>query len=224
MPVHLDQRLLTVARLVRQGAYLADIGTDHGYLPVYLVQTGRISRAIAADINENPLKQAVSAISAHGLDRQIKTVLSDGLKQVDDHVEDIVIAGMGGELIGSIISAVEWLKNPDKRLILQPMTQDVYLREYLAKHGFRVEDEDVAEDNRHLYVVFSVVFAGKQQCLSPEERYAGKSIYKMDTLSKKYLQKKIGRLEKISAGLIKSGDTCKASEFRELSEKLKRYL
>ena len=87
-----------------------------------------------------------------------------------------------------------------------------------------MEDEDVAEDNRHLYVVFSVVFAGKQQCLSPEERYAGKSIYKMDTLSKKYLQKKIGRLEKISAGLIKSGDTCKASEFRELSEKLKRYL
>ena len=138
MPVHLDQRLLTVARLVRQGAYLADIGTDHGYLPVYLVQTGRISRAIAADINENPLKQAVSAISAHGLDRQIKTVLSDGLKQVDDHVEDIVIAGMGGELIGSIISAVEWLKNPDKRLILQPMTQDVYLREYLAKHNTQI--------------------------------------------------------------------------------------
>ena len=112
MPVHLDQRLLTVARLVRQGAYLADIGTDHGYLPVYLVQTGRISRAIAADINENPLKQAVSAISAHGLDRQIKTVLSDGLKQVDDHVEDIVIAGMGGELIGSITVSYTHLTLP----------------------------------------------------------------------------------------------------------------
>ena len=224
MPVHLDQRLLAIARLVRQDAYLADIGTDHGYLPVYLAQTGRISRAVAADINEKPLKQAVAAISAHGLDKKIATVLSDGLKQVDNRVEDIVIAGMGGELISSIISAAEWLKNPDKRLILQPMTQDVYLREYLAKQGFCIKEEDIAEDNRHLYVIFSVVFAGEQQCLSPEERYAGKSIYKTDALSKKYLQKKIDRLEKISAGLIKSGDTCKASEFRQLSEKLKRYL
>ncbi|MDD6235753.1 MAG: class I SAM-dependent methyltransferase [Clostridiales bacterium] len=224
MPVHLDQRLLTVAGLVREGAYLADIGTDHGYLPVYLVQTGRISRAVAADINEKPLQQAASAVAAYGLEQQITTVLSDGLKQVDDRVEDIVIAGMGGELIGSIISGAKWLKNAEKRLILQPMTQDVYLREYLAEQGFVIEDERIAEDHRHLYVVFSVSFAGTRQILSPEEQYVGKSIYKTDPLSRKYLQKKLNRLEKISAGLEKSGKQSEAAEHRQLAEQLKTYL
>ena len=224
MPIHLDRRLLTVAQLVRQDTYLADIGTDHGYLPIYLVQSGRISRAIAADINEKPLQQAVAAVAANGLERQIKTVLSDGLRQVEEQVEDIVMAGMGGELIGSIISAAEWLKNPNKHLILQPMTQDVYLREYLAEQGFGVTDEVVAEDNRHLYVVFSVRYTGQIRNLSFAEKYVGKSIAKTDTLSKKYLQKKIDRLNKIADGLLRSGDESQAAEQRRLSELLKQYL
>lgn len=211
-PIKLDSRLSTIADKVRPQAYFADIGTDHGYLPVYLAQTGRISRAVAADINEKPLKQARQTIVRYGLENLISACLSDGLTAIDPEVEDIAIAGMGGELIAQILSAVEWVRTPQKRLLLQPMTQDAHLRRYLAQEGFAVLDETAAEDGRHLYIIFEAQYTGKPAVLSELEAYAGKCLYKRDVLSRKYIERKYRRLCKIADGLRKAGDLSLAAQ------------
>ena len=121
--IKLNERLMTAVQFVREGSRLADVGTDHGYLPIFLILEGRIPFAIAADINRGPLDKADENIHKYALDGKIKTVLCDGLRSIDkDEVDDVAIFGMGGELIVKILDEAPWLKDAAKRLILQPMT------------------------------------------------------------------------------------------------------
>ena len=127
-----DKRLLCVASLVREGARLADIGTDHAYLPVYLMQQGHIREAIAADIGEGPAASARLHIAQAGLSHGINVRVCDGLCGISpEEADDIVIAGMGGETIIHIVSNAPWVKDEHKRLVLQPMTKTVELRAWL---------------------------------------------------------------------------------------------
>lgn len=219
-PIQLDHRLSAIAQKVRPQAYFADIGTDHGYLPVYLVQSGRISRAVAADINPKPLEQAKQTISRYGLEEQITACLSDGLIAVDPEAEDIAVAGMGGELIAQILSGVAWIKSPDKRLLLQPMTQDPYLRQYLAQEGFSILDEIAAQDGRHLYIIFEVQYTGNAAMLSELDAYTGKCLYKRDVLSQNYIERKYRRLCKIAEGLKKAGNLPLAAQNEALARQI----
>lgn len=223
-PILLTNRLRTIAEMVRQDAYFADIGTDHGYLPIYLVQTGRVSRGIAADVNPKPLQQAVQAIQKYGLGELITPLLSDGLQEVDPAVEDIAIAGMGGELIASILSASAWIQSSEKRLLLQPMTQEDFLRHYLAKNGFCVTEERVAEEGRHLYVILKAQYDGQKRTLTEAEALVGIAGKKVDSLSRKYLQKKLDKFEKIATGLRKAGDFSGAEQKETLIKELMAYL
>ena len=119
----LDNRLKLCADFVRSGAKLADIGTDHAYLPVWLCRIGRCPFAVAADINPEPLKRGQSTIIESGMSDRIETRLSDGLKEIKcDEADDIVIAGMGGELIAKILSECSFATDNSKHFILQPMT------------------------------------------------------------------------------------------------------
>ena len=119
----LGNRLALCASMVREGTKLADIGTDHAYLPIWLARKGRISSAIAADVKPLPLRSAEQNIRRYHVEEQITTRLSDGLRALSpDEADDIVLAGMGGELIIRLIGEAPWLKAGDKRLILQPMT------------------------------------------------------------------------------------------------------
>ena len=121
--INLDKRLLCVASFVRCGSRAADIGTDHAYIPVYLLQNGISPSAIAADLREMPLKNAGKTIAQFSLTDKIQTVLSDGLEKIDkDSCDDIIIAGMGGLLISEILSSVCWVFDKKYRLILQPMS------------------------------------------------------------------------------------------------------
>ena len=116
---NLDARLLSVAKFVREGAYACDIGTDHAYLPVYLVLIGRAVRALASDINKGPVERAKISVSKYGVSDKIDVILSAGLDGAADYpVTDIIIAGMGGELIASIIDAAKWTRDCKYRLIL----------------------------------------------------------------------------------------------------------
>ena len=147
MGPNLDARLLSVAKFVRAGAYACDIGTDHAYLPVYLVLIGRASRALASDINKGPVMRARESVAKYGVSDKIDVILSDGLKGAEGYpVTDIIIAGMGGELIASILEDAKWVKDGKYRLILQPMTHAEILRRYLADNGFSVIDEDIVKD------------------------------------------------------------------------------
>ena len=115
----LDERLKTVAALVRPGSRVADIGTDHGYLPVYLVKEGICPRAIAADLRSGPLESARRHVTAAGLSDRIDLRLGDGLTPIEpQEVDDMIIAGMGGETIAGILAAADWVRQPRLRLIL----------------------------------------------------------------------------------------------------------
>lgn len=144
---NLDARLLSVAKFVREGAFVCDIGTDHAYLPVYLVLIGRAKRALASDINKGPVERAKVSVSKYGVADKIDVILSAGLDgAVDYPVTDIIIAGMGGELIASILDAAKWTRDEKYRLILQPMTHPEILRQYLINNGFDIKDEDIVSE------------------------------------------------------------------------------
>ena len=224
MAVTLTKRLATIAELVRGGAYFADVGTDHGYLPVWLVQNGRISRAIAADINAKPLASAQKTIEKHHLEQQIVTICSDGLENVDPSVEDIAIAGMGGELIAQIIGRAEWIKNPQTNLLLQPMTQAAHLRRYLAENGFAVLREQPAQEGRRLYIVLQACWDGKKRVLSDAEALAGRCLEQTDELSQRYLKSAADKQRKIAAGLKTAENFTEAKRREALAEELERFL
>lgn len=174
---NLDARLLSVANFVREGAYACDIGTDHAYLPVYLVLTGRAERALASDINKGPVMRAEESVAKYGVSDKIKVILSDGLAGAENYpVTDIIVAGMGGELIASILEAAKWTRNEKYRLILQPMTHAEILRKYLADNGFAVIDEDiVAEPNdKKIYQIICAEFSGKAEPYTTDELYLGR--------------------------------------------------
>ena len=160
--IRLTERLNAVALLVRENSTLADIGCDHGFLPVHLLLNGKIRSAVAADINLGPLESCRSLVSEYGLEDKIKCVLSDGLQNIEkDEADDIAICGMGGELIADILSRCEWAKNGEKHYIFNPMTHPEILRAYLFKNGFEIGADIIVKEGRHYYNVFDAVYTGE---------------------------------------------------------------
>ncbi len=163
----LKNRLYTVSTLVPRGARVADIGTDHGHLPIYLIQEGISPFCLACDIKEKPLENAKSNIRKVGL-VEIETRLGAGLEPIKpDEVDCICIAGMGGEVIASILEGAGWLKDGRYTLVLQPMTSADALRRYLCQNGFSIEKEIAVQENRKVYTVIKAVFGG--ECFTPDE-------------------------------------------------------
>ncbi len=170
----LDARLGSVAALVRQGAVLADIGTDHAYLPLFLLRTGRISSAFCCDVAEGPLARARENVGATPYADRIRFVLTDGLHGLENEdIDDITVCGMGGELISSILEAAPFVRDARYRLILQPMTKQEHLRAYLYAHGFRIEKEVYSEAEGKVYVAMRVRYDGRVRELTPIEALMG---------------------------------------------------
>lgn len=162
MPVKLTPRLMTAVPYIRGGRLVADIGTDHAYLPIYLCEQRKLSPvtakngetlcAIAADINKGPVERADQHIAEARLTKYIRTVQTDGLTGLDTFdPADIIIFGMGGELIASILEAAPWAHAAGKRLILQPMTHAEKLREYLLSAGFAIIGETLSREGHRIY-------------------------------------------------------------------------
>lgn len=171
----LGPRLALCAALVRPGVPVADIGTDHGYLPIWLLKTGKSPRAVAADINPGPLRSAEKNGLRYGVGGELRFVLSDGLQGLGPQdAEDIVMAGMGGELILRIIGDTPWLRDPSKRLALQPMSCAPQLREGLWRLGFAILEEHACLDSGKVYSAFSVQFTGEMGPMPPLYPYMGK--------------------------------------------------
>lgn len=155
----LSPRLALCAQLVREGAALCDVGTDHAYLPIWLLKSGKISRALAADINEGPLAAAKGNAEKYGEAERLTLRLSDGLRNIrPEEADDIVIAGMGGELILRLVGETPWLRDGDRRLVLQPMSSAEELRRGLRKLGFDILEEQAVLDGGRPYTAFSAAF------------------------------------------------------------------
>ena len=148
-----------VADLVREGVTVADIGTDHAYVPAFLVASGKCPAAVASDLREGPLMNAVSTLALYGVTEQVALRLSDGLDAFSpDDADDFVFAGMGGTLIVELLSRTPWLRDTGKRYIFQPMTHAELVRAYLLQNGFRILTEHACFDECRPYVAFSAAY------------------------------------------------------------------
>ena len=218
----LDNRLMAIADLVQKDKIFADIGTDHAYLPVYLVEKGIIKKAIAADLRVGPLDNARDAVVSYGYESQIELRLSDGLDNFkENEVEEIAVAGMGGLLISEFINRTEWLKNENIHLILQPMTHVEELRKTLFDNRFVIDKEVVAKDGDKLYIILSVYYYEGQTAYTDFDLILGKLPYNDDSLSKEYLTKIYNKyLKKLQA--LKNADR-ECTELEKLVGELKQW-
>ena len=218
----LDSRLMAIADLVRKDKVFADIGTDHAYLPVYLVEKGIINKAIASDLRVGPLENAKDAVVSYGYSEQIELRLSDGLDNFrEDEAQEIAVAGMGGLLISSFIQRTQWLKNENIHLILQPMTHVEELRKTLFDNGFVIDREVVAKDGDKLYIILSVYFYEGRTAYTDLDLIVGKLPYNDDVLSKEYLNKIFYKYNKKLIALKKAEKEC--SDLENIVEELKQW-
>lgn len=195
--IKLDERLLSVASLVRKGSVVADIGTDHAYVIAYLIENGIVEKAIAADINKGPLDNAKQTLVECGIEGKVKLVLSDGLLNVPENsCDDIVIAGMGGILISEILEKAPWIKNKDIHIIAQPMTHAEILRKWLCENGFEIESEVASTDGKRVYVAISANFTGEKNSFSDAYYYIGELKENEDEFSLMYIDKTLSSLQK----------------------------
>ena len=156
--IKLSKRMKAVAGMVTSGGVLADVGTDHGYIPIALVQREKITGAIAMDINKGPLARAQENIASAQLGDYIQTRLSDGVAALGEgEADSILIAGMGGELVIHILSEGEKVCKAASELILQPQSDIRKVREYLRLHHYKIVDEDMICEDGKYYPMMRVV-------------------------------------------------------------------
>ena len=161
--MELSKRLYAVAGLVTEGASVADIGTDHGYVPIYLVESGIASKVIALDVNQGPLNRARMHIVGHGLGDRIETRLSDGLAMIrPGEVDTVIASGMGGPLTIRILQEGKEVADQLNALILQPQSEICRVRRFLTENGYRIEQEDMVLEDGKYYPVMRVVHGTKE--------------------------------------------------------------
>ncbi len=159
MKLPISPRLLACCAYVTPGDRVADIGCDHGYLGIHLIQSGICPETIEADIRPGPLQAAIRNGEAYGLTHKIRFFLSDGVQSIPRDFDTLVCAGMGADVMVSILSAAPWLQSTAYRLVLQCQSKAPTLRRYLADTGWHIRREQVLRDGRFFYTVMDCVWA-----------------------------------------------------------------
>ena len=167
----LSDRLLACCAFVRPGDRVADVGCDHGYLSIHLLQTGIASHVYASDVRQGPLSSAKRNAETYGVRDKIDFFLSDGVQNLPRDFDTLVCAGMGGDTMVSILSAAPWLQGGNYRLILQCQSKTPLLRRYLSENGWEIHRETVLRDGRFLYTVMEVLWQPDAPKLTPGQWY-----------------------------------------------------
>lgn len=170
MKLPLSDRLLACCQFVHPGDRVADIGCDHGYLGIHLLQSGIAKSVIESDVNEGPLQSAMRNAVKYGTKNKMTFCLSDGAKEIPRDFDVMVCAGMGADTIISILTAAPWLKEGPYRLILQCQSKRPELRQWLSQQGYRISRETLAKDGKFVYSIMEVTYAPGQP-LSPAQCY-----------------------------------------------------
>ena len=217
--ITIDNRLKVCADMVSGNGIVCDVGTDHAYLPAYLIENNICDYAIASDINEGPLKFAQQTIIKYHIEDKIRLLKSDGLKNIpSENVSDVVIAGMGGETIAEIISGTQWLKS-GVNLVLQPMTRAGYLRKWLYKNGFEIAEEKAVIQDRFIYTAIRAFYSGYKFNIGKVTEIAGRINIETDA-GMKYCQNQLSKINNIAMGLSKAGKTADSQEYQRIAERL----
>lgn len=204
--IHLSPRLAMVASMAKDGQPLADIGTDHAYVPAYLVLSGRIPSAIAADLRPGPLQRAEETVAKYHLEDKVTLQLSDGFQSLAPGcLHNFILAGMGGNLITDIFLRSPWVKEVGNHFVLQPQSHQEDLREYLFQNGFSILREELCEDTGRIYVAMEVIYTGEPGPSDPVSYYVGALGKTESPLKEAYFRQVFKRLENRLNGLRTSG-------------------
>lgn len=221
----LSKRLKTVADMVTKGNVVADIGTDHGYVPIYLVKNHICNQAYAMDINEGPLEMAEKNIYLEGLSDKITTVLSDGMEQMADNTaETVIIAGMGGDLIVDILSRGEHVKGI-KELVLSPHKRGDLVRKYLIENHWKIVREEMVTDAGKYYTMIKTQ-RGEDTEYNEVELIYGKYLLKnKNKILRKYLERENKKFSNILHTMKENGNenTSQVEEILKLNRKGRTY-
>lgn len=217
-----SKRLQTLATYVPKGAYFADIGTDHAYLACHICLQDQEARGIASDVNEGPLEAARKTILKYKLDEKIDLRLGSGLETIEnEEVSTVIIAGMGGSLIKSILAEGEEELASVQRLILQPNIGEETLRQWLITRGYTIVSEEILEENNKIYeIIIADKTKDEKPAISDKEIFFGPHLLreKSKTFQKKWSNEK----EKLKNTLrqMKQGEQVKKEKIHEFEEKL----
>lgn len=219
-------RFRKILELIPNCETVADIGTDHAYIPVYLVNKGIAKKAIAMDLREGPLKRAEATVLKYNAKDKTELRLSDGLEKLSpDEADVIVIAGMGGLLINEILEK-NAKKHKNALFVLQPMTAEFEVRKYLEENGFVIVDERLAREDNKIYQVMSVRF-GKMKIENEVNYHLGIKLFENNDENLEYaIYKLIKKYEVILQGLktAKNADNDKADYAKMMIEELKKII
>jgi len=222
--MNLKGRLKLIADKIPKCNILCDIGTDHGYIPVYAVKNKLCNKALACDVKKGPLKFAEANVKKYGFEKIIDIRQGDGLEPVNENESDVVvIAGMGGELIKNILdNGIEKAKKA-KRLILQPMNSIDEVRKWLYANGFDIIDEELINEGEKIYNVIIANWTGINKNVDMINFYIGeKLIEKKDPLLTKLLKRKINQIQNVLKQIenIQNNSNCFEDVLNEKSENL----
>lgn len=196
--MEISYRLNKIAEKVAINGIIADIGTDHAYIPIFLYKNNKIKGAIACDISKGSLKKAIDNINKYNLQNNIQTRLANGLEKItlNDNIDTIIIAGMGGMLMIDILEKGINIANNSKQLILQPQKDIDKVRKYLHKNGFKITDDEILKDDGKYYTIITAT-KGKEDTLYKKEQYIfGKfEIENKSPILKEYIEEQLYKME-----------------------------
>ena len=195
--MQLSLRLSAIADLVTEGNRLVDVGCDHGYLPVYLIQQKKIPSAIAMDVRKGPLSRAQEHIRQYGLEEYIQTRLSDGLEALKPGEGDtLVIAGMGGPLMERILTDGKEARESFKEMILQPQSDIPHFRRFIREIGWQIVEEELIREDGKFYPMMKVIHGEEENILPDmpytlEEWFGGLLLERKHPVLKEYLDREL---------------------------------
>ncbi len=198
--MRLTDRLTKIASLVTKGKKVADIGTDHGYIPVHLLKSGNIEYAILADVNKGPLENARKEVKNSKLENKVDLRLGSGIEVLEvGEVDEVIIAGMGGILISELLEAKKEVAQSVEKLILQPMQAQDELRKYLLNNGYEIVDEVLVKEEFRIYEIIITKYTGKNTEFKDEIFYEVSKtlIENKDPLLNEFIDKKIHMYDSI---------------------------
>jgi tRNA (adenine22-N1)-methyltransferase len=220
----ISPRLKSTADLIKKGSYPADIGTDHAYIPIYLIKTGICDKAIAADIKKGPLLRAERNIKIYGMQDRISIRRGSGLSPIEiGEVDCAILAGMGGYLICNILDKDKRKAKSIEYFVFQPMQAPEVLRKYLYHNNYRIIDEKLAKEDDKIYQVITAEH-GTEYVEDDIYFEIGKNlINSRDPLVNEFLYKKILSLKKVMLKIDMENSQNAKLRFEECEYKLKRY-
>lgn len=221
--MYLTPRLQCVAGKVKIGSYPADIGTDHAYVPIYLVLNGICSRAIATDVRDGPIGRAKINVHNYGLSDKIRLEKGYGLSPLNDDIDCAILAGMGGYLICDILSSEKHRAEKIDYFIIQPVQFPEKVREFLYNNGYRIYDEELVREDDKIYQVICAVHGNEIIDDSIYFEIGKKLIENKDPLLCEFISYKISEAEKIIRNIESNGSPHSAQKLHECRERLVKY-